>query len=103
MTFIEEQLKRFDIHRGAAKVHPVLTVFKLKGHQYGYRGNVICFSQDVNDLTNQLPHRVGDLDSVIYVKVKNTNEKCHELRVRRESVRRALLWLKQHSEHHKNV
>lgn len=33
LTYIEEQL--------IARISPMLSVFKLKGHQYGYSGNII--------------------------------------------------------------
>ena len=39
LTYIEEQL--------VDRIHPMVTVFKLDGHQYGYSGNVINFPQDI--------------------------------------------------------
>lgn len=55
LTFIEEQL--------IARVHPLISIFKLKGLQFGYRGHIINFEQDVNEFAKQLPHRVEDLTS----------------------------------------
>ncbi|KAK3924208.1 Capsid-associated protein VP80 [Frankliniella fusca] len=95
LTFVEEQL--------IAKVHPMLVVFKVKGHQYGYRGNVISFSQDVHSVVKQLPPKICDLDSVIYVKSKSTNGNCNEFRVRRERVRKALIWLKSNNKYYSNI
>jgi len=56
LSYIEEQL--------IAKVHPVLTVQKLKACQYGYKGNLINFLQDVSQFAKKLPHRIEDLTSI---------------------------------------
>jgi len=60
LTFIEEQL--------IARVHPLISIFKLKGLQYGYRGHIINFEQDVNEFAKQLPHKVDDLNSVLSIR-----------------------------------
>ena len=61
MTYVEEQL--------IAKVHPLISVFKLKGHhQYGYKGNIINFPQNVKQFAKQLPHNINDLTSIITVR-----------------------------------
>lgn len=39
LSYLEEQL--------IAKIHPIVSVFKIKNHQYGYKGHVINFPQDV--------------------------------------------------------
>jgi len=57
LNFVESQL--------IARHHPVVSVYKLKGNQLGYSGNVINFTQDVSQFATSLPHRVADLDSVI--------------------------------------
>ncbi|KAK3920725.1 Pescadillo-like protein [Frankliniella fusca] len=40
LSYVEELL--------IAKVHPMISIYRLKGGQYGFRGNVINFRQDVS-------------------------------------------------------
>lgn len=47
LTFVEQQL--------IARVHPVVCVYKIRGHQMGYSGNVISFPQNVNEIARSLP------------------------------------------------
>lgn len=64
LTYVEEQL--------IARVHPLMSIFKLKGNaQFGYRGNIINFPQNVNEIASQLPHRVEDLKSLITVRTSD--------------------------------
>ncbi|KAK3907787.1 ATP-dependent DNA helicase [Frankliniella fusca] len=86
LSFVEEQL--------ISQVHPVIAVFKLKGIQYGYSGNVINFCQDVNSFTKQLPMKLKDLPSILTVKFDNKVSNAHYFRVRAEKVVNALKWLK---------
>ena len=75
-----------------ARIHPVVSVMKLKGHQYSYQGNVINFPQDIKEIARELPHTVEGLSSVITVKTtKETNPV--EFQVRAEKVKTALRWL----------
>ncbi|KAE8740744.1 hypothetical protein FOCC_FOCC013730 [Frankliniella occidentalis] len=90
LTFIEEQL--------IARVHPVLSVYKLKGCQYGYKGNVINFFQDVQGFATQLPHRIEDISSIITVTFKNHRGDSCDFQVRAKKVRDALVWLKANNE-----
>jgi len=86
LTFIEEQV--------IARVHPMITVYKLKGHQYSYKGNVISFPQDVQELAVQLPHKIKDLNSVMCITYENkTSTKHHDFNIRSGRVRKALEWL----------
>src|SRR6266496_6042706 len=54
LTEIEEML--------IAQVFTVMTVFRLRGGQTGYRGNVINFSQDIHEFTIRLPRHPSSLD-----------------------------------------
>lgn len=64
LTYVEEQL--------IARVHPLISIFKLKGHtQFGYRGNIINFPQNVKQLAMQLPHRIEDLTSLITIRTSD--------------------------------
>lgn len=95
LTFIEEQV--------IARVHPMITVFKIKGHQYAYRGNVISFAQDVQEIATQLPHKVKDLNSVICIKFQQSSAKYHDFFIRQERVRQALQWLKVNNPLYKDI
>ncbi|KAK3932677.1 ATP-dependent DNA helicase [Frankliniella fusca] len=86
LTFIEEQL--------ISKIRPIISVFKLKGHQYGYRGN---------EIASQLPHRVEDLDNIICVKFENKNHEYYDFQVRADKVRNALIWLKANNTYYKDI
>ena len=46
LTEIEEML--------IAKAFTVMSVYRLRGGQYGYRGNVINFPQDIQEFTTRL-------------------------------------------------
>lgn len=63
LTYVEEQL--------IARVHPLISVFKLSGHhQFGYRGNIINLPQDVKSFAKCLPHTIDDL-SLITIRTRN--------------------------------
>ena len=53
LTFIEEQL--------IARIHPVISVYRIKGGQFKYSGQVINFPQDVFDLVDSLPHSIENI------------------------------------------
>ncbi|XP_034240282.1 uncharacterized protein LOC117644774 [Thrips palmi] len=95
LTFIEEQL--------IARIHPIISYFKLKGLQYGYRGNVINFPQHVNDFARKLPHKIEDLAAVVNVRRKTKDDGYHDFRVRSMRIRKALEWLKIHNPYYKDV
>ncbi|KAK3923180.1 ATP-dependent DNA helicase [Frankliniella fusca] len=95
LTFVEQLL--------IALIHPVLSVFKLKGCQYGYKGNVINFLQDVKSFATMLPYRIEDLNSVLTVTYRNGTEKSSDFQVRAKKVRDALLWLKVNNDYYKDI
>lgn len=88
LTAVEQQL--------IARVHPVVCVYKIRGHQYGYRGNVINFPQSVNELARTLPHRLQDLTSMLAVRMRDSAGFV-DFNVRCAKVRGALLWLREHN------
>ncbi|CAG8807182.1 13042_t:CDS:1, partial [Dentiscutata erythropus] len=57
LTEIEEML--------IAQVFPVMSVYRLRGGQLGYRGNVINFPQDIREFTTRLPRHPSSLDILI--------------------------------------
>ncbi|KAE8751256.1 hypothetical protein FOCC_FOCC002084 [Frankliniella occidentalis] len=90
LTYIEQQL--------IARVHPVVSVYKVRGGQYGYSGNIINFPQDVQELATALPHRLADLNSI------TTGAEGHvDFNVRAGRVRAALVWLKEHQRYYRDV
>ncbi|XP_026422477.1 uncharacterized protein LOC113318524 [Papaver somniferum] len=50
-----------------ARVHPMISVYRVKGQQYKYGGNVINFVRDVNEISKVLPHKPSDLDAILIV------------------------------------
>jgi len=95
LSYVEQQL--------IAKVHPVVSVFKIKkGEQLKYSGQVINFPQNVQEVCNVLPQTVGSLSNIITVRVS----KCDgykDFNVRKSKVTNALLWLKQHNPYYCDV
>jgi hypothetical protein len=57
LTEIEEML--------IAQVFTVMTVYRLRGGQTGYRGNVINFPQDIHEFTTRLPRHSSSLDVLL--------------------------------------
>src|SRR4051794_21583926 len=45
-----------------AQVFTVITVYRLRGSQNGYRGNIINFPQDIEGFTNKLSQNPSSLD-----------------------------------------
>ncbi|KAK3908156.1 LOW QUALITY PROTEIN: V-type proton ATPase subunit C [Frankliniella fusca] len=95
LSFKEEQL--------IARVHPVLSVFKLKGIQYGYSGNVINFSQDVAAFSKKLPHRLQDLPSILVLKYENEKYGSKYFNVRASKIVKALQWLKVNNKYYCDI
>ncbi|KAK3925970.1 LOW QUALITY PROTEIN: ATP-dependent DNA helicase pfh1 [Frankliniella fusca] len=95
LTYIEEQL--------IALHHPQVTVFKLKRVQYGHRGNVINFPQNLKGFASKLPHRLDELSSVLTVRVQNNDVDHVDFRVRGQKVKKALLWLKNNNDFYRDI
>lgn len=89
LTNVEEMLP--------ARINPVLTIFKTKGHQTGYSGHVIHFPQDVNEIARRVPRLPAELTKNIVVVKRNTLTTVTELNVNSQALRNWLLWLKQHN------
>ncbi|KAK3923556.1 52 kDa repressor of the inhibitor of the protein kinase [Frankliniella fusca] len=94
LTFIEEQL--------IAKIHPIVSVIKLKGHQLGYKGNIINYPQGVKTFAEQLPHKISDLPCVLTIRASK-NLKPIDFQVRGKVVLEALLWLKENNFYYSQV
>lgn len=85
LTYVEQQL--------IARIHPVISVYKLKGMQYAYSGNVINFPQKVEEIAPQLPWRLENLPSIITIR-RGDEINYTDFHVCAERVRKALVWLK---------
>jgi hypothetical protein len=48
-----------------AQVFMVMSVYRLRGRQYRYHGNVINFPQDIQEFTTRLPHKPSTLDILV--------------------------------------
>ncbi|KAE8740153.1 hypothetical protein FOCC_FOCC014351, partial [Frankliniella occidentalis] len=83
-------------------VHPIISVFRVKGCQYGYRGNVINFPQNVSEVASKLPHRVEDLSSILTVRTRDEINPI-DFYVRAAKVKSALEWLKIHNVYYHDI
>jgi len=95
LSFVEEQL--------ITQVHPLISVFKMKGLQYGYTGNVINFHQSVESFVEELPRKVSDLSSVLTVRFANEKVEARDFSVRGPKVFNALLWLKRNNPFYEHI
>ncbi|KAI3906030.1 hypothetical protein MKW92_041985 [Papaver armeniacum] len=85
-----------------ARVHPIMSVYRVKGQQYKYGGNVINFVQDVSSIAKVLPCKPEDLSAILVVK-RTCSVSTKEFIVRREYVRQALEWLKANHKYYKDI
>src|ERR1051325_12187666 len=65
LTEIEEML--------IAQVFTVMTVYRLRGGQTGYRGNIINFPQDIQEFTKKLSRHPLSLD-VLLIRRQSAND-----------------------------
>jgi hypothetical protein len=79
-----------------ARVHPVVSVFRMRGQQRAYSGHVMNFVQRIEDIATRLPHNPRELDTIILLDRETPNGIVH-FRVRSGRVRNALIWLKEHN------
>ncbi|XP_034245752.1 uncharacterized protein LOC117647887 [Thrips palmi] len=94
LSYVEKQL--------IARVHPVVSLYKIKDCQYKYSGNVINFPQKVQCIADALPHNINDLSSIITIRLDNS-EGHKDFLVRRKAVTEALVWLQKNNPFYKNV
>ena len=94
LTFIEEQL--------IAQVHPVISMYRIRGSQYGYKGHVINFPQDISTIANRLPYTFDIISKFIIVR-RNEGEGHSDFFVNRNHVRDALLYLKANNRWYSNI
>ena len=96
LTEIEEML--------IAKVFTVMSVYKLRGGQYGYKGNVINFPQDVKEFTTRLPREPSSLEVLIVRRQCESDLKAfRDFTVRCAKVACALQWLKANNQYYRDI
>src|SRR6185436_3185858 len=95
LTEIEEML--------IARVFPVMSVYRLRGGQHGYRGNVINFPQNVKEFATHLPQSPLQLDVLIVRRNSVNNSEFRDFRVRCSKITRALYWLKKNNCYYKDI
>ncbi len=96
LTEIEEML--------IAKAFTVMSVYRLRGGQYGYRGNVINFPQDVHELATRLPRHPLSLEILIVQRHSVSDLAAfRDFTVRHAKVARALQWLKANNRYYKDI
>ncbi|CAB4041007.1 ATP-dependent DNA helicase PIF1, partial [Paramuricea clavata] len=88
LTQVEEML--------IARALPIMRVYIKPGGQRGYSGHCVNLPQSITELATSLPRYPRAL-SVILVKVKGKNNTFKDVKVRREKVHNALLWLIQNN------
>src|SRR6266496_1225193 len=69
-----------------ARVFPVVSVYYLRGGQYGYRGNVINFPQDVQEFITRLPRHPSSLDMLVVRRQSSGGSTFVDFNVRRTKV-----------------
>ena len=91
LTLVEQQL--------IAQINPTMAIFRLpRGGQFGFRGHVINFPQNVNNFVRNLPRRLDQLDILVIRRGNNQPDLPANLfTVNRQRVHAALLWLKEHN------
>lgn len=94
LTYIEEML--------IAQIHPVISIYRLKGGQFGHSGNVINFRQNIQQYITKLPLHPKDLPSTLLF-YKATADGIAEFRVRAKKIRDALIWLKNNNIYYKQL
>ena len=96
LTEVEEML--------ITRVFPVMSVYRLRGRQYGYRGNIINFSQNVQEFVAKLPRHPSSLDVLVIRRQSESNsEAFRDFKVRRKKVAHALMWLKENNRYYTDI
>jgi hypothetical protein len=82
-----------------------MSVYRLRGGQHGYRGNVISFPQDVQEFATHLPRNPSLLDVLVIRRQSASNNSAgyRDFKVRRAKVTRALYWLKGNNRYYKDI
>ena len=85
-----------------ARALPMMRVYVRPGGQRGYSGHCINLPQRVEQLASKLPRYPKDL-AVIVVQMKGKNNSTRDMKVRRNVVHDALMWLLTHNPLYKEL
>lgn len=85
-----------------ARALPILRVYVQPGGKMGYSGHCINLPQHVEELASILPRYPRDL-SIVVVKIKGKDNTFKDVKVRKEKVHHALLWLLRNNPNYSNV
>ena len=94
LTIIEQML--------IAQVHPVVQLYRVRGAQFAFKGNVISFVQDIGEYFSILPLLPAQLAKVIMF-TKNTPTGEANFRARRDKLLAALQWLKENNLYYRHI
>ncbi|XP_052130824.1 uncharacterized protein LOC127751385 [Frankliniella occidentalis] len=85
-----------------ARVHPVVSIYRLKSGQRAYSGHVINFRQDVFEFAKVLPHSLTTVKGLVPV-CCSTDTFHQDFLIRRNSVSIALHWLKTNNKYYHDI
>jgi hypothetical protein len=94
LTQIEEML--------IARALPIMRIYIKPGGQRGFSGHCINLPQNVTELATSLPRYSKDL-AVIIVKVKGKENTFRDVKVRKQKVHNALVWLINNNPHYSEL
>lgn len=94
LTMIEELL--------IARVHPVVSVFAIRGRQTAYSGHTMNFVQHVEQVATRLPHDITSMTTLILLN-RETPHGIAQFKVRSAVVRRALVWLRRNNQYYQDI
>ncbi|PKK65022.1 hypothetical protein RhiirC2_715855 [Rhizophagus irregularis] len=87
-----------------SQVFTVMTVYRLRSGQNGYRGHVINFPQDIQGFTKRLLQDPSSLDVLVAQRQSSNNPTVfRDFTVRRRKVCKALLWLKENNPYYNDI
>ena len=85
------------------RAFPVMQVYlKPRSGTTSYKGHVATLPHNVQNVANILPRAPKDLPVIVFV-FKGSGEKNKNIKVRRQKVLDALLWLKQNNPLYKSI
>ncbi|CAG8547344.1 24094_t:CDS:1 [Gigaspora rosea] len=86
------------------QVFSVMVVYKLRGGQHGYRGNIINFPQDIEEFTTLLPWHPSFLNVLIICRQFDKDPTAfRDFKIRRNKVAQALHWLKANNNYYSEI
>lgn len=85
-----------------AQVHPFVGLYRIRGAQYGYRGHIINFRQNISDYLKKLPVHPRDLPSTFLFN-RQTPAGNPVFIVDAHKILTALLWLKKHNPFYQDI